>query len=127
MRWNEARGQLVIVSNHASPRINSYVKNFAVTTSEEQLQELFLRFGAIKNISVKPDRGFAFVDFQDPDSVQQVLTATPETFLVDGKRLVVEERQSRGERVRPSFCLSSIETQSVCPHVLDRAALCHVV
>lgn len=72
MRWNEARGQLVIVSNHASPRINSYVKNFAVTTSEEQLQELFLRFGAIKNISVKPDRGFAFVDFQDPDSVQQV-------------------------------------------------------
>ena len=80
MRWNEARGQLVIVSNHASPRINSYVKNFAVTTSEEQLQELFLRFGAIKNISVKPDRGFAFVDFQDPDSVQQVLTATPETF-----------------------------------------------
>lgn len=80
------------------PCTSIYVKNFAVTTSEEQLQELFLRFGAIKNISVKPDRGFAFVDFQDPDSVQQVLTATPETFLVDGKRLVVEERQSRDSR-----------------------------
>ena len=61
-----------------------------------------MKFGTIKNISVKLDRGFAFVDFHDPAAVAQVLAATPDTFLVDGKRLVVEERQSRDSRT-PAF------------------------
>ena len=84
------------------PSTSIYVKNFATSTTEEQLQELFLKFGTIKNISVKLDRGFAFVDFHEPDAVAQVLAAAPDTFLLDGKRMIVEERQSRDSRP-PAF------------------------
>ena len=71
------------------PSTSIYVKNFATSTTEEQLQELFTKFGTIKNISVKLDRGFAFVEFVTKGEATKAMRALQSTHLY-GRRLVLQ-------------------------------------
>jgi polyadenylate-binding protein len=56
---------------NSKKRCNLYVKNFPPTTTEEELRELFGKYGEIESIKMLPKEGealYAFVCFKQPDA-----------------------------------------------------------
>lgn len=59
---------------NSKKRCNLYVKNFPPTTTKEQLEELFGKYGEIENIKLFPKEGealYAFVCFKNPEKASQ--------------------------------------------------------
>ncbi|HEX8924677.1 MAG TPA: RNA-binding protein [Terriglobales bacterium] len=79
---------------------NIFVGNLAATTTEQNLRELFGRFGAIVSVKVVIDRdsgaprGFAFVEMSSDSEAQQAI-AEMNGSVVDEHRLTVNEARPK--------------------------------
>jgi cold-inducible RNA-binding protein len=80
-----------------------YVGNFAFSTTDAQLREVFDHYGAIQSVNVvrneytgKP-RGFAFVEMTDDAEGDAAITALNGSQL-EGRALVVSEARPKVER-----------------------------
>ena len=79
------------------------MKNFSETTSDEDLQKLFDKYGTITSAVVMRDangksRCFGFVNFQSPDSAAAAVENLNGTSLSDDKVLYVGKAQRKVER-----------------------------
>eukprot|EP01064_Diplonema_japonicum_P005392 TRINITY_DN13620_c0_g1_i1.p1 TRINITY_DN13620_c0_g1~~TRINITY_DN13620_c0_g1_i1.p1 ORF type:complete len:295 (+),score=70.30 TRINITY_DN13620_c0_g1_i1:79-963(+) len=53
-----------------------YIGQLPITATDEELRDLFSKFGRIQNITNKCMNGFAFIHFQEARAVQKVLVET---------------------------------------------------
>ncbi len=80
-----------------------YVGNLNYAVTKEQLEELFSKFGEVKNVNLFEGKGFGFVEManiEDAEKAMQSLNNTP----FEGRNLKVEEarppRKDKRERKR---------------------------
>ena len=52
-----------------------YVGNFSYTATKEELEELFTKFGQIKEIKIIEGRGFGFVEMSSPAEAEKAKEA----------------------------------------------------
>ncbi len=80
------------------PRLGTsiYVKPVHAGATEEDLRDIFMEFGDISMITLKPERNFAFVDFATAESATQVLSCQRDLHLAGGSNrpLYTEARRS---------------------------------
>ncbi|ETN22480.1 hypothetical protein PPTG_02405 [Phytophthora nicotianae INRA-310] len=79
-----------------------FIRDVPAQTRESDLRELFKGYGSIAGVSVVAQRGFAFVDYYEQESMRAALAETKE-FKVFDKVLQVDERAERKEGQRGSF------------------------
>lgn len=93
---------------NSKKRCNLYVKNFPTSTTKEQLQQLFERYGIIESIKVFPKEGealYAFVCFKSPESAAKAM-AELNASSFNGKQIFInhyeikEIRQANNEETR---------------------------
>ncbi len=78
-----------------------FVSGLPLSATEEQLAELFVRFGAVLAVNVVRDRytnrsrGYGFVEMAHADAAQAAIEAL-KGHMMDGRRLLVTE--ARGNR-----------------------------
>ncbi|CAH2007934.1 unnamed protein product [Acanthoscelides obtectus] len=82
---------------------NVYVKNFGEDVAEEQLKNMFEKYGKITSLKImyKEDgksKGFGFVAFESPDAAEAAVEALNGKELIDGKPLYVGRAQKKAER-----------------------------
>jgi RNA recognition motif-containing protein len=76
---------------NSKKRCNLYVKNFPPTTTKQQLEELFGKYGEIENIKLFPKEGeaiYAFVCFKNPEKASQAKAELNQTTF-NGKQLYI--------------------------------------
>lgn len=79
-----------------------YIKGLPMSATETLLEEVFSKFGTIKNdgIQVRSNRQqgfcFGFVEFEEESSVQKALEASP--VAIGGRQAFVEEKRSTNSR-----------------------------
>jgi len=88
-----------------------YVGNFPWATTEAELTAVFAQYGELKSLKIISDRetgrsrGFAFIEFADPEAVQEAMDVENERDF-GGRKLMVREAidKARGSRddTRPS-------------------------
>mmetsp|Transcript_25495 Transcript_25495/g.41139 ORF Transcript_25495/g.41139 Transcript_25495/m.41139 type:complete len:444 (+) Transcript_25495:415-1746(+) len=71
-----------------------YVKDIDKECTVEKLTQVFKAFGQIASVEIPQNKKFAFVNFKTPAGVQTVLSQPQ--IVLDGKKLVCEERTSSG-------------------------------
>ena len=77
-----------------------YVGNLPYTTTEEELKELFIKFGQVEGTKVVTDRdtgrarGFGFVEMGDDEQAKKAIEALHSSQL-GGRTLVVNEARPR--------------------------------
>lgn len=77
-----------------------YVGNLPFSSTEEELRELFARFGGVDSVSVITDRdtgrprGFAFVEMSEPSAAAEAIKALDGTQL-GGRSIKVNEAQEK--------------------------------
>jgi len=87
--------------NEKDPNSTSvFVGNLSYTTSEDSLRQLFSSCGAIKEVRIATDpsggsRGFAHVDFEAPESVDEAVQKSGQE--VDGRNIRVDYSNKRRE------------------------------
>ncbi|KAG2233701.1 hypothetical protein BDF21DRAFT_457845 [Thamnidium elegans] len=82
---------------------NVYVKNLDETVNDNQLSEMFGKYGPITSAIVQVDeenqsKGFGFVNFENHEDAQKAVDALNETEQADGKILYVARAQKKSER-----------------------------
>ncbi|KAJ7558118.1 hypothetical protein O6H91_04G025200 [Diphasiastrum complanatum] len=81
-----------------------YVKNLSMNIIASQLEEEFVKFGAIRpnGINVRSQKqqgfGYAFVEFEDATSVQSAIDASP--IMIGGRPAFVQEKRPASSRGR---------------------------
>jgi RNA recognition motif-containing protein len=76
-----------------------YVGNLAYNVSDDQLRDLFARFGTPDSARVITDRdtgqskGFGFVEFSNPDEAKQAMSLNGREF--SGRNLTVNEARPK--------------------------------
>ncbi|KAI9008422.1 hypothetical protein BC832DRAFT_554064 [Gaertneriomyces semiglobifer] len=79
-----------------NPGNNLFVTNLSKVTREDQLEDLFIKYGKIEKLSIMYDphtresRQFAFVTFQRVDDADAAVAALND-YELDGKRIIVEK------------------------------------
>jgi len=79
-----------------SPKL--YVGNLSFTSTQQGLESLFSKHGAVRSVAVISDRetgrsrGFAFVEMEDSQAAQKAMTALDGTDF-DGRSINVNEAQ----------------------------------
>jgi len=79
---------------------NIYVGNLDITTTEDQLRELFRAYGAVASVTFVKDRdtdiprGFAFVEMNDDAEADAAIKAT-HGITVGGRLLTVNEARAK--------------------------------
>jgi hypothetical protein len=92
-----------------------FIGGLSRSTNDQSLRRYFERFGPVVNASVKMDsdtghsRGFGFVVFQDPASLDKVLEVP--SHMLDNKLVDPKPAVPLGKRPPPSSVLSPIRTQ----------------
>ncbi|CEG42842.1 ras gtpase-activating protein-binding [Plasmopara halstedii] len=79
-----------------------FIRDVPPQTRENDLRDLFKGYGSIAGVSVVAQRGFAFVDYYEQESMRAALAETTE-FKINDKVLQVGERAERKENQRGSF------------------------
>lgn len=79
-----------------------FIRDVPAQTRESDLRELFKGYGSIAGVSVVAQRGFAFVDFYEQESMRAALAEAKE-FKVFDKVLQVDERAERKDSQRGNF------------------------
>ena len=80
-----------------------YVGNLSFDSTEDDLQDLFGRYGTVESVAVITDRetgrprGFAFVELSESSAAQDAIRALDGTEL-GGRAIKVNEAQDRGGR-----------------------------
>jgi RNA recognition motif-containing protein len=77
-----------------------YVGNFSYTATKEELEELFTKFGQIKEIKIIEGRGFGFVEMSSPAEAEKAKESLNGSDF-KGRTLRVDE--ARPPRTRSSF------------------------
>lgn len=82
---------------------NVYVKNIDTEITEEELREIFGKYGAITSLRLEVEangksRGFGFVNFESHDSAVKAIEALHDTEL-KSKKLYVGRAQKKSERL----------------------------
>lgn len=82
-----------------------FVGSLAWETDEDQFREYFAKYGAIKEYTIKKDemgrsKGFGFILFEDPASVDKVLAEESHSL---GNRKIQPKKATPKERVRKIF------------------------
>ncbi|KAI8364239.1 hypothetical protein BD560DRAFT_403389 [Blakeslea trispora] len=82
---------------------NVYVKNLDESVSDEQLKEMFGKYGPITSAVIQVDeenksKGFGFVNFENHEDAQKAVDALNETEQSEGKILYVARAQKKSER-----------------------------
>lgn len=82
---------------------NVYIKNLSEAISDEDLNQIFGKYGSITSAIVMKDaegksRGFGFVNFQNPDDAAVAVDKLNGTSLNDEKVVYVGKAQRKGER-----------------------------
>ncbi|GER31397.1 nuclear transport factor 2 family protein [Striga asiatica] len=83
-----------------------YIKGLPMNATDSMLEEVFKKFGAIKNegIQVRSNKQqgfcFGFVEFEEASSVQKALDASP--VAIGGRQTFVEEKRSTNSRGKGS-------------------------
>lgn len=73
-----------------------YVNQIPDDVTEEELLQLFTKFGNVEAINLNTGKGYGFVDYSDSAGARLALSqADSELFLLKGKRLKIEERLTR--------------------------------
>lgn len=78
--------------------------------TEPLLEEAFSGFGAVKKVEIDKKKGFAYVDFAEPDGLQKAVRASP-IKVAQGQVIVLERKvsptlQSRNARGGPSMAVN---------------------
>jgi RNA recognition motif-containing protein len=85
--------------------MNIYVGNLASDVKDEELQDLFSRYGKVENVKIIRDlfsqtsKGFGFVEMPGKAEAEEALSAL-NTYELNGKKLVVNEARPRRDRGR---------------------------
>lgn len=82
---------------------NVYIKNFGEDLSEEELREMFEKYGRITSYKImsKDDgksKGFGFVAFEDPEAAERAVAELNGKEIVEGKTMYVGRAQKKAER-----------------------------
>eukprot|EP01114_Cavostelium_apophysatum_P005048 TRINITY_DN1562_c0_g1_i1.p1 TRINITY_DN1562_c0_g1~~TRINITY_DN1562_c0_g1_i1.p1 ORF type:complete len:470 (-),score=125.71 TRINITY_DN1562_c0_g1_i1:1379-2788(-) len=73
-----------------------YVNNIPFSATEEQVKAALAHLGESKSISLRPGKGFAFVEYGSPEIAQNIAqTAQKNPVVMDGRTLVIEEKRIR--------------------------------
>lgn len=86
--------------------MNIYVGNLPYGVSEDELQELFAQFGAVKSAHIIKDRdtgnskGFGFVEMEDSGEAETAINELNGSE-VSGRNIKVNEARPRTDRPRP--------------------------
>ena len=82
----------------AEPSTNVYINNLPESTTEEELEDALVAYGAVEKVQLYADRGFAYVVYADVDNASAAVDASPLQF--KGNNASVEFRRSRIPRRR---------------------------
>nr|XP_023020946.1 polyadenylate-binding protein 1-like [Leptinotarsa decemlineata] len=82
---------------------NVYVKNFGEDLSEQELRNMFEKFGKITSYKIMSrddgqSKGFGFVAFENPEDAEAAVEALSGKEILDGKPLYVGRAQKKAER-----------------------------
>lgn len=82
---------------------NVYVKNFGEDLTEEELRNMFEKYGRITSYKImsKDDgksKGFGFVAFEDPEAAERAVQELNGKEIVEGKTMYVGRAQKKAER-----------------------------
>lgn len=76
-----------------------FVGDLPPQVTEEEVCDLFARFGELEEIRTMTDRGFSFVTFQDPEVAESMLARAAESsLLLNGYPLRIDRARGRTER-----------------------------
>lgn len=75
-----------------------YVGNLKYSVTEEELRELFSRYGDVKNVRIIQNKGFGFVEFDTLEEAEKAKNATNGT-VFEGRAMRVEDAKP----VNPHF------------------------
>ncbi|OQR88074.1 ras GTPase-activating protein-binding protein [Achlya hypogyna] len=98
--WSEEPAEAATLAPAATgkPRLFSvFISNLPSQTTEADLRQLFGSFGKIASVTVT-GRGYAFVDYLDPEHVKAVLSHGTNFVLHDQVLAVVERSERNGAR-----------------------------
>jgi len=77
-----------------------YVGNLTYSVNEEQLKELFARYGTVTDVRVIERKGFGFVEMSSPEEAEKAKEALNNT-VFEGRTLKIDE--ARPPRPRSDF------------------------
>jgi len=88
-----------------TPFNNLYVKNFPKEWKQEQLEQMFAKFGKLNSVKIEQDdkgesKGFAFVCFQESEEAKQAIEQLNGTKLNNGNELYVAKFEKKSERTK---------------------------
>jgi RNA recognition motif-containing protein len=76
---------------------NLYVGNLSYSVKSEDLNELFSKYGKVKEVKIIGDRGFGFVEMETVEDAEKAIEALNETE-VEGRTIKVNEAKPREDR-----------------------------
>jgi RNA recognition motif-containing protein len=79
-----------------------YVGNLAYSATSEQLQELFSKFGTVRQVNVIEGKGFGFVEMSSSKEAESAKAALDGTEF-GGRTIRVDEARPPRERPRRNF------------------------
>jgi RNA recognition motif-containing protein len=74
-----------------------YVGNLDYSATNEQLEELFSKYGKVNQVDIIPGRGFGFVEMSDPSEAEKAKEELDGTDFA-GRTLRIDEARPRRER-----------------------------
>lgn len=83
--------------------MNIYAGNLSYNLAEEELQDVFAKFGEVASVTIIMDRytnrskGFGFVEMPNSDEAESAIEALNDT-IVNGRTIKVNQAKPRPER-----------------------------
>ncbi|KAI9757914.1 MAG: hypothetical protein M1835_000628 [Candelina submexicana] len=92
-------GPLQPAVSNPSTATQAFLKhaNASQGITEPLLEEAFLSFGAVTKVEIDKKKGFAYIDFADPESLQKAIKASP-VKVAQGSVQVLERKADRAPR-----------------------------
>ena len=79
-----------------------YVGNLDYSATNEQLEELFSKYGKVSQIDIIPGKGFGFVEMSDPAEAEKAKEGLDGSDF-GGRTLKVDEARPRTERPKREY------------------------
>jgi len=79
-----------------------YVGNLDYSATNEQLEELFSKYGKVSQIDIIPGKGFGFVEMSDPAEAEKAKEGLDGSDF-GGRTLKVDEARPRRERPKSEY------------------------
>ncbi|MBA7572322.1 hypothetical protein ES708_14101 [subsurface metagenome] len=79
-----------------------YVGNLSYSVTDEQLKELFSKYGQVKSANVIGNKGFGFVEMSDPAEAEKAKEGLDGSDF-EGRNLKVDEARPQRERTNNSY------------------------